>query len=153
MDPELPLDAVGTVDALVETSLSQRRFAMVLMGIFAGLALVLAMVGIYGVMAYSVGQRTQEIGIRMALGARAGDVWRMVLRQGMVITGFGIVLGLAGAYAVSRVVAGLLYGVSSTDAMTFLAVSVLLTGVAMVACFVPARRAGKVDPVVAIRNL
>jgi len=153
MDATLPVYNVKTLSEHMGFALFPLHAGAVAVGCFAVVAMILATIGIYGVMAYSVGQRTQEIGIRMALGARAGDVWRMVLRQGMVITGFGIVLGLAGAYAVSRVVAGLLYGVSSTDAMTFLAVSVLLTGVAMVACFVPARRAGKVDPVVAIRNL
>jgi macrolide transport system ATP-binding/permease protein len=153
MDATLPVYNVKTLEEHMGFALFPLHAGAVAVGSFAVIAMILATIGIYGVMAYSVGQRTQEIGIRMAMGARAGDVWRLVLRQGMMITGIGIVLGLVGAYAMSRVVAGLLYGVSATDAVTFVAVSVLLGIVAMVACFVPARRAGNVDPVVAIRNL
>jgi len=117
------------------------------------LAMILAAIGIYGVMAYSVGQRTQEIGIRMALGAKTADVWRMVLRQGVVITAAGMILGVIGAIGVSSVVANLLVGVSATDPLTFLLITLLLAAVAVAACFIPARRATKVDPVMAIRNL
>jgi putative ABC transport system permease protein len=127
--------------------------AAVAVGSFGVLALILAPIGIYGVMAYSVSQSRQEIGIRMALGARPGDVWRMVLRRGIAITAAGMGIGLLGAFGVSRIVGNLLYGVSATDPMTFVLISLLLCGVALVACFVPARRATKVDPVMAIRSL
>jgi putative ABC transport system permease protein len=125
----------------------------VAVGSFGGLALILATIGIYGVMAYSVSQSKQEIGIRMALGARPGDVWRMVLRRGIAITAAGMGIGLMVAFGVSRIVGNLLYGVSATDPLTFALISLLLCGVALVACFVPARRATKVDPVMAIRSL
>jgi putative ABC transport system permease protein len=115
--------------------------------------MILAAIGIYGVMAYSVAQRTQEIGIRMALGARTIDVWKMVLRQGVMIMAIGMVCGVLGMIALSTVVASLLYGVSATDPVTFLIISSLLAAVALVACFLPARRATKVDPVIAIRSL
>jgi putative ABC transport system permease protein len=125
----------------------------VAVGSFAFLAMILAAIGIYGVMAYSVVQRTQEIGIRMALGARAIDVWKMVLRQGVILTAVGMLCGLLFALGLSRIVASLLYGVSATDPLTFLLISLLLAAVALLASFLPARRATKVDPVMAIRNL
>jgi putative ABC transport system permease protein len=115
--------------------------------------LILAAIGIYGVMAYSVSQRTQEIGIRMALGARTMDVWAMVLRHGIGITAAGMVLGLLCAFALARVVTNLLYGVSATDPVTFILISILLAIVALIACVIPARRATRVDPVIAIKNL
>jgi ABC-type antimicrobial peptide transport system permease subunit len=126
--------------------------SVVAVGSFALLAMILAAIGIYGVMAYSVNQRTQEIGIRMALGARAADVWKMVLRQGVIITAIGILLGLLGAFELSQVVASLLSGVSPTDPLTFVLVSLVLAAVAMAASFIPARRATKVDPVIAIKT-
>jgi ABC-type antimicrobial peptide transport system permease subunit len=121
-------------------------------GTFGALALILAAIGIYGVMAFSVSQRTQEIGIRMALGARAVDVWSMVLRHGLRITIAGMVIGLICAFALSRVLANLLYGISATDPVLFLLISLLLAVVALAACFIPAHRATKVDPVIAIKN-
>jgi len=152
-DPSLPVYQAKTLREHMKLSLFPLHAATAAVGSFALLAMVLAAIGIYGVMAYSVGQRTREIGIRMALGAKAADVWRMVLKQGVVITIAGIVLGIACAVAVSSVVANLLVGVSATDPLTFLLITLLLSAVALAACFIPARRATKVDPVLAIRNL
>jgi putative ABC transport system permease protein len=152
MDSELPLDAVGTVDALVETSLSQRRFSMLLMGTFAGLALVLAMVGIYGVMSYSVTQATQEIGIRMALGARRGDVLRMVLGYAAVLMSAGLVVGVAASLGAGRLLASQLFEVKSYDPATYALVALVLIATALAACLIPAFRAMRVDPVIALRN-
>jgi ABC-type antimicrobial peptide transport system permease subunit len=153
LDPTLPLYDVKTLEEHLNVPLFPLHAAAVAVGSFGVLALILATIGIYGVMAYSVSQSRQEIGIRMALGARPGDVWRMVLRRGIAITAAGMGIGLLGAFGVSRIVGNLLYGVSATDPMTFVLISLLLCGVALVACFVPARRATKVDPVMAIRSL
>jgi putative ABC transport system permease protein len=141
-----------TLEDLLRTSLAPRRFNMMLLGIFAGVALLLAAVGLYGVMSYSVSWRTQEIGIRMALGAQQRDVLKLVLRQGMLMTLIGVGIGLVSAMALSRLLGSLLYGVSPTDAFTFVAVSIVLTAVALIACLIPARRATKVDPIVALRS-
>ena len=152
LDPELPLDAVGTVDSLVETSLSQRRFSMLLMAIFAGLALALAMIGIYGVISYAVTQATQEIGIRMALGARRTDVLRIVFGYAGVLMGAGLVLGLGASMAAGRLVESQLYEVKATDGATYGAVACVLLATGLAACTLPALRAMRVDPVVALRN-
>jgi putative ABC transport system permease protein len=125
---------------------------MVLIGLFATLALVLAVVGVYGVTAYSVSQRTHEIGVRMALGAQKGHVLKLVLRQGLLLTGAGVIPGILGALALTRVMRGLLFGISPTDPATFAAVVSLLFGVTAAACYVPARRATKVDPISALRE-
>ena len=140
-----------TMDAVIAASLSARRFSMILLGIFAAVALGLASVGIYGVVSYLVGQRTQEIGIRIALGAKRGDVLRLVLGNGMKMTLAGVVIGLASAFGLTRLMAKLLFGVSATDPLTFVGVAVLLTMVALAACYIPARRAVRVDPIVALR--
>ena len=152
LDAELPLDAVGTVDALVATALSQRRVAMVMMAVFAGLALLLAMIGIYGVISYSVTQATQEIGIRMALGAGRGDVLRIVYGYAGTLMAAGLGIGLAAAAGTSRLLATQLFDVRPTDPGTYLSVAgaLLLTGLA--ACAVPAFRAMRVDPLVALRD-
>jgi putative ABC transport system permease protein len=152
LDAELPLDAVGTVDALVESSLSQRRFSMLLMAIFAGLALTLAMIGIYGVISYSVTQATQEIGIRMALGARRADVLRMVLGYAGLLMAVGLVVGLGASLAAGRLVASQLYEVKPTDLATYSAVAFVLLLTGLAACTLPALRAMRVDPAIALRN-
>jgi putative ABC transport system permease protein len=151
VDKDQPIFALTTMTQLVNDSVSTRRFTLILLGLFSGLALVLAAIGIYGVISYSVAQRTRDIGIRMALGASRSDVMRDVLAIGVRLTGVGLALGLAGALLSTRVLASLLYGVGSTDAFTFTAVSVVLTVVALVASYLPARRATRVDPIVALR--
>ncbi|MFL6227267.1 MAG: ABC transporter permease, partial [Pyrinomonadaceae bacterium] len=151
IDPAQPVADVRTMEGWIGESTSRARFAALLLTVFACLALALAAVGIYGVMAYTVAQRQHEIGIRMALGALQRDVLRMILRQGMGMTLVGVALGLAGGLALTRVMSGLLFDVSATDPLTFAGVAVLLSAVALIACLVPARRAAKVDPMVALR--
>jgi predicted permease len=151
LDPDVPLQQAMPFSALVGLSLFPQRLAALLVGAFGLLGLALAAVGIYGVLAFHVGQRTQEIGVRLALGAAAGDVVRMVLRQGAVLVAAGVGLGMAAALAATRLLAGLLHGVSATDPATFLAVPLLLAVVALLACWLPARRAARVDPMTALR--
>ncbi len=151
VDKDQPVYQIQTMEELIRDSVGTRRFALTILILFALLALVLAVSGIYGVISYSVTQRTQEIGIRMALGARGGDVLRLVLGQFMRLTVVGVALGLIGAYALTRLMTSLLFGVTATDITTFVVVSLGLSLVALVACLVPARRATKVDPLVALR--
>ncbi|HET6889977.1 MAG TPA: FtsX-like permease family protein, partial [Pyrinomonadaceae bacterium] len=150
-DPNQIIWRIQTLDEMLSKSVAPRRFNMMLLGVFAGVALVLAAVGLYGVMSYSVNWRTNEIGIRMALGARSSNVLALVLREGMIMTLIGLGLGLAGALALSRLLTTLLYGVSARDPFTFAVVSIVLLFVALIACLIPARRATKVDPLVALR--
>ena len=140
-----------TMDGLLTDSISPRRFSAMLVGIFAMLAVVLAAVGIYGVMSYTVSQRTQEIGVRMALGAQTANVRSMILAQTIKLTVLGVAIGLAGALVVARFLSSLLFGVGTHDPVTFLAVALLLILVAVVASYLPARRAMRVDPIVALR--
>ena len=151
VDKDQPVYNVASMTQLLAASVAQRRFNMLLVGLFAVLALVLAAVGLYGVMSHLVTQRTHEIGIRMALGARAQDVVKLVLKNGMTLALSGIALGLAGAFGLTRLMRSLLFGVTTTDAVTFVAVSLCLGAVALLACYIPARRATKVDPLVALR--
>ena len=151
IDKELPLYDVRSMDELVSRSVSEPRFNMLLLGVFAGLALALASIGIYGVMAYSVAERTREIGIRMAMGAQAEDVVRLILRQGAVLILVGLGFGLAASFALTRVISTFLFGVSATDPVTFAGIALVLAVVALIACYIPARRATRVDPMVALR--
>jgi putative ABC transport system permease protein len=152
LDPELPIDAIGTVDALVSNSLSQRRFSMLLMAVFGGLALVLAMIGIYGVISYSVAQATREIGIRVALGAAHGDVLRMVFGYAGVLMVVGLTIGTVAAMAAGRLLQSQLFEVRPADPATYIGVAAVLLITGLVACAVPAVRAMRVDPLVALRN-
>jgi ABC-type antimicrobial peptide transport system permease subunit len=151
LERNLPVIDVRTMTEQVSSSLFPAKMGAILLAVFGLLALLLASVGIYGVMGYSVARRTREIGIRMALGAGRGDVLRLVLREGMTLVGIGVALGLVGAWFATQLLASFLYGVSVTDPVTFAGIPLLLSGVALVASFVPARRATKVDPLVALR--
>jgi putative ABC transport system permease protein len=136
---------------VVSASITSQRFLMLLMGSFAGLALILTAVGIYGVLNYQVSQRTHEIGIRMALGARKRDVLKLVISEGLLLTAIGVVVGLAGAFGLTRLMSSLLFGVSPADPATFGTISLLLIAVSLLASYIPARHATKVDPMVALK--
>jgi predicted permease len=152
IDADVPIANVATMDANITASMGQRRFAMLLLGLFAAMAVVLASIGIYGVMSYSVTQRAHEIGIRMALGAARRSVLGMVMRQGLTLVGIGVAIGLAGTFGLTRFIASQLYGVQPSDPTTFVVVAITLVGVAAMATFIPAMRATRVDPVVALRD-
>lgn len=151
VDKDQPVSNIRTMEEIVSDSVARQRFSMMLLGIFAALALALAAVGIYGVMSYSVAQRTREFGIRMALGARRSDVLSLAVGHGLKLVLIGIVVGLGAAFFLTRVMSSLLFGVSATDPVTFIAISLVLIGVAAVASFIPARHATKIDPMVALR--
>ena len=151
IDKNLPVSEVRSMEEVIAASIAQQRFNVLLLGIFASVALILAAVGIYGVMSYSVTQRTQEIGIRMALGAQTSDVLKMVVGQVMKLVAIGIGAGLIGAFLLTRLLSSLLYQVSATDPVTFAVIALVLTSVALLACYLPARRAAKVDPMTALR--
>jgi putative ABC transport system permease protein len=152
LDRDLPLFTIRTLAETVQINLARQRFALQLLGAFAGLALALAAIGIYGVLSYTVAQRTREIGLRMAVGAQSGDVLKLILREAMRWVLLGGLCGLAIALALSRVLTNLLYGVTTTDPLTFISMAALLALVALVACYLPARRAAKVDPMIALRT-
>jgi len=152
VDPDLPIAKVAPLTALVEDSLTQPRFSMLLLGAFGVLALILASIGIYGVISYSVGQRTREIGVRVALGAQRRNVLGLVLGQGARLAAVGIAIGLVAAFGVTRLMASLLFGVAPRDPLTFFGVPLLLMAIALLACYIPARRAMRVDPMVALRH-
>jgi putative ABC transport system permease protein len=151
IDPNIALYGITTAEALLSNSLGSRRFTMFLLAVFAGVALLLACVGLFGVMAYLVSQRTHEIGVRLALGARPGDVFRLIIGRGMTLASVGSALGLGGAWAIGRFLETMLYQVKPTDPITLASAPVVLLAVALLACYVPARRAMKVDPMVALR--
>jgi putative ABC transport system permease protein len=151
LDAQQPIGEVSTMETLLSTSVARSRFSASLLTVFSFVALVMAAVGIYGVMSYSVLQRTHEIGVRMALGAQHFDVLKLVVRQGVLLGVVGVVLGLAASFALTRLIATLLFEVTATDSATFAAVSVGLFLVTLIACYVPARRATRVDPLKALR--
>ncbi|HEY6121199.1 MAG TPA: ABC transporter permease, partial [Pyrinomonadaceae bacterium] len=152
LDPDLPAFEFKTMEERLSDALARRRFSTFLLGVFAVVALIVAAIGIYGVVAYSVTQRTQEIGVRMALGARPGEIMSMVMRQSLTFVILGIVFGLVGAFALTRIMASLLYGVNATDSQSFIVPSLLLIAIALVASYFPARRASRVDPTLALRS-
>jgi putative ABC transport system permease protein len=151
VDQTVPVSDVQTMDHIVSTSVTQPRFNLFLVALFSAIALLLSAAGIYGVTSYGVSQRTHELGIRMALGAQVRDVLGMILKQGMGVIAIGLVLGLGAAFLLLRLMKSLLFGVTETDPLTFVVTTVVLTFVALIACYVPARRATKVDPLEALR--
>jgi putative ABC transport system permease protein len=151
VDKDQTVADIDSMDHIVAEAVARQRFSMLLLGLFAALALLLASIGIYGVMSYSVAQRTREIGIRIALGARRADVLQMTMKQALKLVGAGIMIGLAAAFLLTRVLASLLFGISATDPITFIGISVVLLAVAILASYVPALRATRVDPIVALR--
>ena len=150
-DKEIPISNLQMMERLVDKSVAPRRFNMLLLGVFALVGLALAAVGLYGVISYTVTQRTREIGVRIALGAQRGDVLRLVVGEGVKLTLIGALLGFGGALALTRLMKTLLFGVSSTDPLTYVVIAALLLGVALLACWIPARQATRVDPMAALR--
>src|SRR5262249_53286753 len=152
LDKDLPVSRVRSMDQLLSRSIDQPRFRTTLLGLFGLVALILSSVGIYGVISYSVNQRVQEIGIRMALGAQTKDVIRLILRQGIVLAVIGVAAGLTASLFLTSLMSSFLYDVSPTDPLTFAEVSLLLIVVALLACYIPAKRASRVDPMISLRN-
>jgi putative ABC transport system permease protein len=152
VDKALPITGVRTMEERMGASLAGSRFNTLLLSLFAALALILAVVGLYGVISYTVSECTREIGVRMALGAQTGDVLRFVVGQGMTLTLVGVGIGLLASFGLTRLMKDMLFGVGPTDPLTFVAIAVLLTVAALTACYIPARRATKVDPMIALRH-
>jgi putative ABC transport system permease protein len=152
LNPNLPIISVQSMDEVTAFGLLPQRIALWVAGTMGVVGLLLTSLGIYGVTAYNVGRRTREIGIRVALGARPAAVLKLVLREGLVLTGFGLVIGCAAAFALMRLIQGLLFGIGATDAVTFVLTSAIFVIVALVACYIPARRAVHVDPMIALRH-
>ncbi|MEP7343094.1 MAG: FtsX-like permease family protein, partial [Acidobacteriota bacterium] len=152
VNKNLPAPKVQTMNERLSDVVAEPRFQTLLLGLFGLVTLVLVSAGLYGVVSYSAAQRTHEIGVRMALGAQAGDVLKLVIRQGMKLVLIGLAIGLASALALTRVMKNLLFGISTTDPTTFAMIAILLTGIALLACYLPARRATKVDPMIALRH-
>jgi putative ABC transport system permease protein len=151
VDKNVALAQSRTMEDLIAKSLANRKFTMLLLTTFAGIDVVLAAIGLFGVMSYSVVQRAREIGVRMALGARRMDIFNLIVREGMILTGIGLGIGIGGAFALTRLISGLLFGISPTDVSTFVVLSAFLALVAFLACWWPARRASHVDPMIALR--
>jgi putative ABC transport system permease protein len=152
VDPNVPVHSISSMDQIIARSVADRRFALQLLGVFAGVALLLAAIGIYGVMSYSAAQRAHEIGVRIALGAQRIHILRMAIGEGMRLVAIGLAFGLAGAAALTRFVRAMLFNVSPFDPTTFTAISAVLAAVALLACYIPARRATRVDPLTALRE-
>jgi ABC-type antimicrobial peptide transport system permease subunit len=152
MDPDVPVSNVQTMDDIIDLTILDRHQLMILLSAFATLALLLASVGLYGVLAYAVTQRSREIGLRMALGATYANVTALVVRHGLTLTGLGLTIGVGASFVAGRFLKTALYGVSTTDPATLAAVGAVLTVVALVACFIPARRASRVDPIAVLRE-
>jgi putative ABC transport system permease protein len=152
VNKSVPLGNPRTMNDIIARTLLQKRFTMVLLSIFAGAALLLAAIGLYGVISYSVAQRTREMGIRIALGAQRSDVLRLILRQGMTLVAAGVVFGVAASLGLTRLIASFLYGISASDPITFFVLSAALVFVAFIACWLPARRASSIDPIVALHS-
>jgi ABC-type antimicrobial peptide transport system permease subunit len=150
-NPNLPVARVRTLEEIVERSMARTSFTLIMLGIAAAVAVLLGAVGIYGVVSYAVSQRTREIGLRMALGARKGDVSRLVLGQGLLLAALGVVVGLGAAFGLTRLMSALLFGVEAVDPMTYGLAAVVLSAIALLASYFPARRAASVDPMVALR--
>jgi putative ABC transport system permease protein len=151
LDATLPVSNVASMDSIVASSVAQPRILSEFVGVFAGFALLLSAIGIYGVMAYSVASRTQELGIRMSLGAEPRDILKLVLKQGMRLALIGVAIGLAASLALTRLISTLLFGVSASDPLAFSLAAAVLVATALVACYLPARRATRVDPIVVLR--
>jgi len=152
VDPELPVYSIRTMNDLIDAAVAQRRFLMRVLAAFGLLATALALLGVYGVIAYSVSQRTREIGIRMAIGARQADISKMIMRRGLALTGAGVVAGIVASLGLTRLLTSQLFGVRPSDPLTMVAVLVLMTAIAAIAAYVPARRAARVDPIAALRT-
>jgi ABC-type antimicrobial peptide transport system permease subunit len=150
-DPDMPCNEFTTLDHIVEQAISPRRLVTTILSCFSSCALLLAAIGLYGIIAYSVGRRTQEIGIRIAVGAQRGDIMRMIVLEGLALAGLGVMIGLAGAYFVTRMLRSQLYGVTAGDPWTFMITAVILVIVTLLACYVPARHATRIDPMEALR--